>query len=251
VGVPACAATAADPAACVGGSPDGPSYLVYPITTLWLTRPERASSKKEQVRRHITVHEQARPMTYCLGKAERTPTSPETPDPAKSQVRCPFGAPSKIRTCGLLLRSNPAADAVANWDDAGQVRGGAHCCSPSYLVITSRDTGRTTGTEDAARIVSQEVAASRSIVLGQSAPARRLCRRQSQRGQPPGTHAGSGLAPSVRDLVPAHKSGHPVHVASAVPGVSGRNREPCRFELEPPGPRLAGRLQRRTYQRQA
>jgi hypothetical protein len=47
-------------------------------------------------------------------------------------------APSAIRTRDLLLRSNPAVDAVAVSDDAGQVRGGTHCCSPSYLVIASR-----------------------------------------------------------------------------------------------------------------
>jgi hypothetical protein len=51
----------------------------------------------------------------------------------RSQVDLGFrvSAPSRIRTCDLLLRSNPDADAVANWDDAGQVRGGTHCCSPS------------------------------------------------------------------------------------------------------------------------
>jgi hypothetical protein len=61
-----------------------------------------------------------------------------TSDLAKPQVRDPFCAPSAIRTRDLLLRSNPAADAVANCNDAGQVRGGAHCCSPSYLVIEFR-----------------------------------------------------------------------------------------------------------------
>jgi hypothetical protein len=46
-----------------------------------------------------------------------------------------------IRTRALLLRSNPGADAVATSDDAGQVSGGTHCCSPSYLVIASRAAG--------------------------------------------------------------------------------------------------------------
>src|SRR5260370_30473118 len=32
---------------------------------------------------------------------------------------------------------NPQPDAVANYDDAGQVREGAHCCSPTHLVIAS------------------------------------------------------------------------------------------------------------------
>jgi hypothetical protein len=63
------------------------------------------------------------------------------------------GAPSAIRTRDLLLRSNPAADAVANSDGAGQASGGAHCYSPSYLVITSRDTGPTIATKDTAWIV--------------------------------------------------------------------------------------------------
>ena len=50
-----------------------PSYLAYPITTLQLTRPENASAKKEQVRCHITLQGQARPMTYCLGKLHGSP----------------------------------------------------------------------------------------------------------------------------------------------------------------------------------
>jgi hypothetical protein len=66
-----------------------------------------------------------------------------------------MGAPSAIRTRDLLLRNNPAADAVANWDDAGQVKGGAHCCSPSYLVIASWGTGHTIATEDTVWIASK------------------------------------------------------------------------------------------------
>src|SRR5262245_56001815 len=81
----------------------------------------------------------------------------------------PFCAPSAIRTRGLLLRSNPAGDGVANSDDAGHVRGGPRCCSPSYLVIGSGGTGRTIATEDAAWIVSREVAPSRLVVGGPSA----------------------------------------------------------------------------------
>src|SRR5215813_3062651 len=57
--------------------------------------------------------------------------------PCKIPGQAPFCAPSAIRTRGLLLRSNPAVDAVAISGDAGQVRGGPHCCSPSYLVIES------------------------------------------------------------------------------------------------------------------
>ena len=44
-------------------------------------------------------------------------------------------APLRNRTVDLLLTIYPRADAVANWDDAGQVRGGALCCRPTYLVI--------------------------------------------------------------------------------------------------------------------
>jgi hypothetical protein len=47
-------------------------------------------------------------------------------------------APSRIRTCDLLLRSNLAVDAVAICDDTGHVSGGTHCCSPSYLVIANQ-----------------------------------------------------------------------------------------------------------------
>src|SRR5690348_6833757 len=65
----------------------------------------------------------------------------------------PFCAPSAIRTRDLLLRSNPAVDAVAISDDAGHVSGGTHCCSPSYLVIASRDTGRAIASQDTVRIV--------------------------------------------------------------------------------------------------
>jgi hypothetical protein len=52
-----------------------------------------------------------------------------------------MSAPSATRTRDLLLRSNPAVDAVAISDGAGQVRGSAHCCRPSYLVIASRALG--------------------------------------------------------------------------------------------------------------
>jgi hypothetical protein len=46
------------------------------------------------------------------------------------------GSPLRNRTVDLLLTIYPRVHAVANWDDAGQVRGGALCCSPTYLVIT-------------------------------------------------------------------------------------------------------------------
>jgi len=78
-------------------------------------------------------------------------------------------ARSATRTRSLPLRSNPGAHAVAVSDDAGQVSGGTHCCSPSYLVITSRDTGRAIATKDTRWTVSQAVASSRITVRGPSA----------------------------------------------------------------------------------
>jgi hypothetical protein len=44
-------------------------------------------------------------------------------------------APLRNRTVDLLLTMNPRVHAVANWDDAGQVSGGALCCRPTYLFI--------------------------------------------------------------------------------------------------------------------
>jgi hypothetical protein len=54
----------------------------------------------------------------------------------KPQVSRLFRAPLRNRTVDLLLTIYPRVHAVANWDDAGQVRGGALCCSPTYLFIT-------------------------------------------------------------------------------------------------------------------
>jgi hypothetical protein len=48
-----------------------------------------------------------------------------------------FRAPLRNRTVDLLLTIYPRPDAVANWDDAGQVRGGPLCCRPTYLFIES------------------------------------------------------------------------------------------------------------------
>src|SRR5262249_49787486 len=93
------------------------------------------------------------------GEAQQKPTPAAAPEHAKSQVKGPLppeparpeqcpeqqcpehSVPSRIRTCGLLLRSNPAVDAVATSGDAGQVSGGPRCCSPSYLVIAIEGTG--------------------------------------------------------------------------------------------------------------
>src|SRR5215472_6935274 len=57
-------------------------------------------------------------------------------DPAKVLVKAGARAPLRNRTVDLLLTIYPRLDAVANWDDAGQVRGGGLCCSPTYLFIT-------------------------------------------------------------------------------------------------------------------
>jgi hypothetical protein len=152
--------------------------------------------------------------------------------PCKVPGQTPFCAPSAIRTRALLLRSNPAADAVANWDDAGHARGGTHCCSPSYLVIASRDTGRTTATEDAPWIVSQEVASSHSSSVANLALP----------SAPAGNHsaASPGHSPRPRarrlpfhDLVPIHMSVHAAHSGQCRVRRERPDRELYRFELEP------------------
>ena len=47
-------------------------------------------------------------------------------------------APLRNRTVDLLLTIYPRVHAVANCGDAGQARGGARCCRPTYLFITGR-----------------------------------------------------------------------------------------------------------------
>ena len=88
----------------------------------------------------MALQERARPMTYCLGRLRRAALQQRqlTLQNTRSDTLC---APSRIRTCGLLLRSNPGSDAVATGGDAGHARGGTRCCSPSYLVIAARDIG--------------------------------------------------------------------------------------------------------------
>jgi hypothetical protein len=58
------------------------------------------------------------------------------------------GLSSRRYPAGLLLRSNPAVDAVAISGAAGHVSGGTRCCSPSYLVIAIRGSGRAMATAD-------------------------------------------------------------------------------------------------------
>jgi hypothetical protein len=170
-------------------------------------------------------------------------------DEHSSEKICLTCAPSRIRTCDLLLRSNPAADAVAISDDAGQVSGLRIAVAQ---VIWSSPVG-TLAARPALRTQHESYrrkglpTALSSLAISPGPPPPQAVTARPARA----LTLAAGLAASVRGLVPAHKSGHPVHVASAVPGVSGRNREPYRFELKPPGPRLARRPQRRTYQRQA
>jgi hypothetical protein len=111
-------------------------------------------------------------MTNSLEAAERKPTPTAAPDLAKPQVRCPFCAPSVIRTRALLLRSNPAVDPAAICDDAGQASGGTHCCRPSYLVIGSRALTTRSPAGDAVRIASKAwLATSLSSPANQALPA--------------------------------------------------------------------------------
>jgi hypothetical protein len=111
-----------------------------------------------------------------LGAGQDHDQLPESAKGAHRRRQCETAdvvcAPSAIRTRGLLLRSNPRPDAVATSDGAGHASGGRHCCSPSYLVIATGDTGPTTATEDTAWTVPQAVASSRRTVLGPSATSR-------------------------------------------------------------------------------
>ena len=152
-------------------------------------------------------------MTYCLGEAERKPTSAAAPDLAKSQVRRPFCAPSRIRTCDLLLRSNPGAHSVAICNDAGQVRGGRHGCSPSYLVIAIRALAARSppGARHGSRPSHGFQPAYRPWPIRPCLPPR----RQPQCGQPPSTHVDRGPGGFLRDLVPLRMSVHAAHSGSA------------------------------------
>src|SRR5262245_2217313 len=88
------------------------------------------------------------PLWHVCGTPDRPPGAADSDRLSLGTLTRDFAsAPSAIRTRALLLRSNPAVDAVAICDDAGQVSGGRRCCSPSYLVIASRDTGRTIATQ--------------------------------------------------------------------------------------------------------
>ena len=151
-------------------------------------------------------------MTYCLGKAEQRPLQQRrlTLQNRRSETLC---APSAIRTRALLLRSNPGADAVANCGDAGQITGDTRCCSPSYLVIASRGTGRTIATEDTVWIASKAwLSTSLSSLANQALPA-----APKAAAARPTTSADVGGGPGgfLRDLVPVRMSVHAAHSGSA------------------------------------
>jgi len=62
------------------------------------------------------------------------------------QARCSqhrIRPPLRNRTVDLLLTIYPRPDAVAICDDAAQVRGGARCCGPTYLLIKPGPAART------------------------------------------------------------------------------------------------------------
>ena len=146
------------------------------------------------------------------GKLSRAPLQQRqlTSKNTRSEAIC---APSRIRTCGLLLRSNPGPDAVAICNDAGQVRSGAHCCSPSYLVIANRDSGGTIATGDAAWIASKVwLLTSLSSLANQALPAA----PKAATAQPAtSTHVSGGPGGFLRDLVPVRMSVHATHSGSA------------------------------------
>src|SRR5262249_12007542 len=96
----------------------------------------------------------------------------QNPAPPRSTRRCRTPGWGQPRT-----RSNPGAHAVATSDDAGQVRGGTHCCSPSYLVMVIRDTARTIANEDTAW--SYRAQWLPAAVVGPSAGSRRPAGRHS------------------------------------------------------------------------
>ena len=88
--------------------------------------PMRAESHPEPGLRRVSAG--SKPSTFSRLREEvMMLVSKNAPD---------LGAPLRNRTVDLLLTIYPRADAVAICDDAGQVRGSARCCRPTYLVIT-------------------------------------------------------------------------------------------------------------------
>src|SRR5215468_6237152 len=119
----------------LGSSPDEPKLFGLAHHDA-VTNMSREGQRQERAGQRPYNASRAGPADDLLpGEAQQKPASAAAPDHAKSQT--PFCAPSAIRTRALLLRSNPAVDAVAIGGDAGHVRSGTHCCSPSYLVIES------------------------------------------------------------------------------------------------------------------
>ena len=141
----AATAPADDPAACVSSSPE--ESKLFGLTGNDAVA-NTSSARQRQEGAGQTAHgaPRASPADDLLpGKPSGSHFGGGT-WPCKIPGQMPLCAPSAIRTRALLLRSNPAVDAVAIHDDPGQVGGRTHCCSLSYLVITSRDISRTTTT---------------------------------------------------------------------------------------------------------
>jgi hypothetical protein len=92
----------------------------------------RASPKLQHVRGWAADTEQTF-SSFATGSHHPSPHRQRKANP-RSEGLC--GAPWRDRTAYLLLTVYPRLDAVANCRDAGQVRGGALCCRPTYLFIT-------------------------------------------------------------------------------------------------------------------
>jgi hypothetical protein len=128
-------------------------------------------------------------MTYCLGKLSRCLLQRRhlTLRNPRSDDTC---APSAIRTRDLLLRSNPAVDAVAISDDAGQVSG----LRIAVAQVIWSSPARTPAARPALRTQHESYrgkglpAALSSLAISPGPPS-----PQAVTARPaPGTHAGSG-----------------------------------------------------------
>jgi hypothetical protein len=76
-----------------------------------------------------------------LVPVNRNHLATQHPGEANPQLNGLNRAPLRNRTVDLLLTIYLRVHAVANCDDAGQVRGSALCCSPTYMVITAARLG--------------------------------------------------------------------------------------------------------------
>jgi hypothetical protein len=148
------------------------------------------------------------------------------------------GAPLRNRTVDLLLTIYPRADAVAICDDAAQVRGGARCCRPTYLVIT-----RGPGGPDAAPLAGALAAVSPTAGHAVQPPPR----GPGRNGRPPGHRGrrrprpgpGTGQARQARCCSPAY--------LPTCPRQPGRPAQPARPAPEKPAQRTTAHRQHRTH----